>query len=72
MTVSASNSEPASAKMMASATGMNSLPSSPCSVSSGTKTMMMISTPEATGSSTSHTERNTVWTSGAASRSCPC
>ena len=70
--MSASNNEPASAKMMASATGMNSFPSSPCSVSSGTKTMMMISTPEATGSSTSHTDRNTVWTSGGVFPLIPC
>ena len=43
--------------MMDSATGTNIFPSSPCSVTSGRKTMTMIMMPEATGSVTSRTAR---------------
>ncbi len=57
MTVSESSSDPASANTMVSATGMNSLPSSPCSVISGRNTMMMMATPAATGVMTSFTAR---------------
>lgn len=38
---------------IASATGINSLPSSPCSVSSGRNTMTMMPMPEVTGTTTS-------------------
>ena len=43
--------------MIDSATGTNSLPSSPCRVTSGRKTMTMIVMPEATGRVTSRTAR---------------
>ena len=49
ITVSESTSEPDSANTIDSATGLNSLPSSPCSASSGRNTMTMIAMPEATG-----------------------
>jgi hypothetical protein len=55
--VSDSSSELASANTMVSATGTNSLPSSPCRVSSGRNTMMMIRMPEATGTATSRVAR---------------
>ncbi|MPN57990.1 hypothetical protein SDC9_205686 [bioreactor metagenome] len=42
---------------MVSATGPNILPSSPCSVSSGRKTRMMMTMPEATGAATSRAAR---------------
>ena len=57
ITVSESTSEPDSAKTIVSATGLKSLPSSPCSVSSGRNTITMIAMPEATGSVTSRTAR---------------
>ena len=53
MTVSDSSSEAPSANTMVSATGPNSLPSSPCRVKSGRNTIMMMSTPAATGVATS-------------------
>ncbi len=52
-TVSASSSELPSANTIASATGMNSLPSRPCSVSSGRNTITMMTMPEVTGTTTS-------------------
>jgi hypothetical protein len=57
ITVSDSSSEAASAKTMVSATGTNSLPSSPCRVSSGRNTVTMIRMPEVTGVATSRTAR---------------
>jgi len=44
-------------KPIVSATGVNSLPSSPCSVRSGKKTMMMMPMPDATRTETSRTAR---------------
>ena len=53
MIVSDMTSDPASAKTMVSATGRNSLPSSPSSASSGRNTRQMMMMPDATGTATS-------------------
>ena len=57
MTVSDSSRELVSANTMVAATGMNSLPSKPCRLSSGKKTMTMIRMPEVMGAATSRAER---------------
>ena len=54
-TVSESSSAAHRAKVMVSATGANSRPSSPCSDSSGRKTVTMMTTPETSGTATSRT-----------------
>ncbi|OIQ68169.1 hypothetical protein GALL_502430 [mine drainage metagenome] len=53
--VSAISSDAPSANTMVSATGLNSLPSSPSRLSSGRNTMAMIATPDSTGAATSPT-----------------
>ena len=60
MTVSANNSDDANANTIVKATGMNSLPSSPCNVSSGRKTVMMMAVPAVTGTATSFTAPRTM------------
>ena len=55
--MSDSTSEPDSAKMIEYATGLNILPSSPSSVSSGRNTITMIAMPDDTGTVTSFTAR---------------
>ena len=57
--VSDNSSEAPRAKTMVNATGANSLPSSPCSVSSGMKVRQMIRMPAATGVATSRAAANT-------------
>ena len=54
-TVKAMSTEAPSASTMVSATGANSLPSSPCSVSSGRNTMAMMDTPASMGTETAET-----------------
>ena len=55
MTVSDSSSAAASANPIVSATGLNRRPSSPCSDSSGMNTVMMMTTPATSGTTTSFT-----------------
>ncbi|MCY1173447.1 hypothetical protein D9M73_136070 [compost metagenome] len=57
MMVSDNTSEPARANTIVNATGTKYLPSRPCSVSSGRKTVMMIKIPAVTGTATSRTAR---------------
>ena len=59
--VSDSSSEPAIAKVMVSAIGLNSLPSSPVSENSGRKTTMMIRMAKAIGLATSRAASSTTW-----------
>ena len=56
--VSDSSSETPRANTMVSATGTNSLPSNPCSVSRGMKVRQMMRMPEATGTATSRAAAN--------------
>ena len=55
--VSDNTSEPLSAKTIVNATGVNNLPSSPCKVSKGKNTIIIIKIPEVTGPATSAVAR---------------
>jgi hypothetical protein len=57
ITVSDSSNEPPRAKLMVSATGANSLPSSPWRDNNGRNTRMMMPMPELIGRATSRTAR---------------
>ena len=67
MMVSDNRSELDNAKVIASATGIKSLPSKPSSDRSGRNTMTMIKTPDVTGTITSRVARKTMCKKGSLS-----